>query len=177
MSERIVTPSLSFRKDKDRLVIGTFAGALTFTVFSGQGGPVRPSDRYGIADIMTLSGAISKIMAATTGNQLSLTVTRRIDGEFKTAGAVCIGKTDDGIHYIELHSNANGNKAIERFDLVPQTALRQSDKEFNMAEATAHGMASLKWYFDNVLPSALVKSATPPPPRNNRGGGGGGGQS
>ncbi len=166
MSDKIYTPALAFRKDKDRLVVGTYNGRMSFTIF-GENGKTYGGN-FQVADIATILETIERIEKAPGGSQLTLTETRYVDGGFKPVGAVSIGRTDDGIYYIEIHHENNGNKLVSKFDLVPQACLKPSDKEFNMSDSTKAGINALKWFLNNVIPAAMARSVLPP---QKRGGG------
>jgi hypothetical protein len=169
----IVNPSLSLTtRNKERLVMGTFNGSFTISVFAGQaGGKPVFGNNMSVPDMLKVRKLLMGLAQMPPSNQKALTVSARGDDGFSVVGTICIGKDDEGVSYIEVQFKANGAPRTLRFNTDFFCTLAYSERERNKQLDAAEGVEAILWWMEHVLPIALVHSKLPPKSRPQGGGG------
>jgi hypothetical protein len=162
----IVVPKFTFTAKPSglSLTIGTFNGKLQISIFAKEKVPgEKPpfGENFHMSEIRKIREILGELGGIQPGTQRSLALTRYVEDKYQIIATLCFGVDDAGIKYIEVQFKQEGRPQVLRFDMNVPCALRESNKDYSKVDASDDTVKSLIWWFDYVLPTALILTGTP----------------
>lgn len=176
----INNPSISFRnRDGYSIILSTFSGRVNLSVFhkedKSQRGRGRSVQRITLneVDLLYVRRIVDNMpsMSPETQKALNIRTRNQESGNYEVVGAICFGKDEKQVYYVELQFKKDGRSHSIRCETVMYSTLQPTEVDFSPAQASADGVSVMKWFLDTVVPLGMVCANYKFEQDNNRGGG------
>lgn len=159
-----MNPSITLANKSGFLfVLGTFRGNLTISINKreeGKRGFGKQLQNFSLSiqDIQHVVGLLKSAHGLTPETQKSLKITGYVDGKRETVGAMCVGKDDKQIFYIEMQNVKlkDGRTLTERWNLWIPSNFQPSNYEATQEQVSADAVNTLVWWLTTVAPLGMV---------------------
>lgn len=164
-TNKVNNVSITFRnRDGYSIEFSTFSGRIYTNVYfkedrqaKGRGAKLK-SLTLNALDLYRITRILEQLTELPPETQKSLSVSERNkdSGKYEVTGALCFGKDDKQVCYVEMQFKDMGRSYNIRCDLMIFGTLSPTETDFSPAQATADGVATFVWTIKTLFPISMV---------------------